>query len=256
MNIEPLRDDVAEWAAKSWWRGVLSSLFRDDVLERRLKQQLKDRPKVWGIGLWPDEETEEVAKVCADAIEFAYDCERKFIPADPIDMIGNLDGSHDLYGHMAVACIEKDLNCTIPDSVLSGCTFGEFVEAIMKVRGTRTRDGLSVCDGGPAQVEEVYAPKGLWGLVYGRLGLFSWLFALLAAEIALAVVLRLCGLQYVRAITAFVSSIAFVFYGNYRKVLSDVRCAVAFAALTICLANVIFWYVRFERIADWIRELF
>ena len=256
MTIEPLKDDVAEWAAKSWWRGLLACLFRDDVLERRLKQQLKDRPNVWGVGLWPDDEHEEVAKVCAEALEYAYDCERKFIPSDPINMIDNLDGCHDLCGHEAVVCIESDLNCTVPDSVLRDCTFGELVDAVLKVRGTRTRDGLSVCDGRLAQEEEVYAPKGLWGLVYGRLGLFSWLFALLAVEIALAVVLRLCGLQYVRAITAFVSSVVFVFYGNYRKVLSDVRSAVGFAVLTICLANVIFWYVRIEAIAEWVKGLF
>lgn len=250
VKIEPLRDDVAEWAAKSWWRGLLVCLFRDHVLERRLKQQLKDRPNVWGVGLWPNEETEEVAKVCAEAFEYAYDCERKFIPSDPINMIGNLDGCHDLCGHAAVVRIESDLNCTIPDSVLSDCIFGELVDAVLKVRGTRTRDGL------PSQVEEVYAPKELWGFVYGRLGLFSWPFALLAVEIILAVVLRLCGLQYVRAITAFVSSIVFVFYGNYRKVLSDVRSAVGFAVLTICLANVIFWYVRIEAIAEWVKGLF
>ena len=247
---EPLKDDVAEWAAKSWWRGLLVRMLGDLVLERRLKQQLRARPNVWGVGLWPNEETEEVAKVCAEAFEYAYDCERKFIPSDPINMIGNLDGCHDLCGHAAVVRIESDLNCTIPESVLSDCTFGELVDAVLKVRGTRTRDGL------PSQVEEVYAPKGLWGLVYGRLGLFSWLFALLAAEIALAVVLRLCGLQYVRAITAFVSSIVFVFYGNYRKVLSDVRSAVGFAVLTICLANVIFWYVRIEAIAERVKGLF
>ena len=52
-ELEPLKDDVTEWAAKSWWRGLLACLFRDDVLERRLKQQLKDRPNVWGVGLWP-----------------------------------------------------------------------------------------------------------------------------------------------------------------------------------------------------------
>lgn len=250
MKIEPLKDDVAEWAAKSWWRGLLVRMLGDLVLERRLKQQLKDRPNVWGVGLWPNEETEEVAKVCAEAFEYAYDCERKFIPSDPINMIGNLDGCHDLCGHAAVVRIESDLNCTIPESVLSDCTFGELVDAVLKVRGTRTRDGL------PSQVEEVYAPKELWGFVYGRLGLFSWPFALLAVEIILAVVLRLCGLQYVRAITAFVSSIVFVFYGNYRKVLSDVRSAVGFAVMTICLANVIFWYVRIEAIAEWVKGLF
>lgn len=51
--------------------------------------------------------------------------------------------------------IESDLNCTIPESVLSDCTFGELVDAVLKVRGTRTRDGLPACDGLPSQVEEV-----------------------------------------------------------------------------------------------------
>ena len=159
VKIEPLRDDVAEWAAKSWWRGLLARMLGALVLELRLKKQLKDRPNVWGVGLWPDEETEEVAKVCAEAFVFAYDCERKFIPSDQVDMIENLDGCHDLCGHTAVVCIEKDLKCKIPDSVLSGCTFGEFVDAIMKVRGTLTRDGHSACGGLSSKVEEVYVPR-------------------------------------------------------------------------------------------------
>ena len=42
---------------------MLACLFRDHVLERRLRQQLKDRPNVWGIGLWQDDEHEEVRRM-------------------------------------------------------------------------------------------------------------------------------------------------------------------------------------------------
>ena len=97
MVIEPLKDDVAEWAAKSWWRGLLACLFRDHVLERRLRQQLKDRSNVWGIGLWPD-------------------------------------AAHDLCGAEAIMAIENELGLTIPESVTSNCTFGEMVRQLVALR--------------------------------------------------------------------------------------------------------------------------
>ena len=135
MKVEPLKDDVAEWAAKSWWRGLLACLFRDHVLERRLRQQLKDRPNVWGMGLWPDVEHEEVAKICAEGFNFGYACDSiNFIPDDPLNLIGDLDAAHDLCGAEAIMAIENELGLTIPESVTSNCTFGEMVRQLVALR--------------------------------------------------------------------------------------------------------------------------
>ena len=48
MPIEPLKDDSSEWRDKSFCRDLLGFFFPDLVLERRLKQQLKARPKAFG----------------------------------------------------------------------------------------------------------------------------------------------------------------------------------------------------------------
>ena len=149
-------------------------------------------------------------------------------------------------------------------SALRDCTFGEMVRQLVALRRTgqekngstdrKSSDTSSdVC---VAKAEEVYDPKGLWGFVYGRLGLFSWLFVLLVAEIVLAVVLQLCVLPHVRLITIVVASLIFVFCGGYRKLIKELFPAIGFVVLTLGLSNIIFWYVRFERITDWVRELF
>ena len=66
LKIEPLKDDTSAWREKSFWRDLLGFFFSNSVLEWRLRKQLKSRPNVWGIGLWPDAEHEEVAKICAE----------------------------------------------------------------------------------------------------------------------------------------------------------------------------------------------
>lgn len=263
-QIAPLKDDTSEWRDKSFWRDLLGFFFTNSVLAWRLKQQLKSRPNVWGIGLWPDAEHEEVAKICAEGLDAGFACESiNFIPADGIELIGDLDPAHDMCGAEAIWAIEWDLGLTIPDPILQSRTFGEMVQQIVALRrksqmggnGVRKPSGTSsgVC---VAETEEVYDPRGLWGFVYGRLGLFSWLFVLLVAEIVLAVVLQLCGLPHVRLITIVVASLIFVFCGGYRKLIKELFPAIGFVVLTLGLSNIIFWYVRFERIADWIRGLF
>ena len=86
-QIAPLKDDTSEWRKKSFWRDLLGFFFPDLVLERRLKQQLKSRPNVWGIGLWPDAEHEGVAKVCAEGLDAGFGCESvNFIPDDSVNL--------------------------------------------------------------------------------------------------------------------------------------------------------------------------
>lgn len=206
-----------------------------------------------------------MAKICAEGLDAGFGCESvNFIPDDPLNLIGDLDAAHDWCGVEAIMAIENELGLTVPESALRDCTFGEMVRQLVALRRTgqekngstdrKSSDTSSdVC---VAKAEEVYDPKGLWGFVYGRLGLFSWLFVLLVAEIVLAVVLQLCVLPHVRLITIVVASLIFVFCGGYRKLIKELFPAVGFVVLTLGLSNIIFWYVRFERIADWIRELF
>ena len=82
LQIAPLKDDTSEWRDKSLWRDLIGFFFTNSVLAWRLKQQLKSRPNVWGIGLWPDAEHEEVAKICAEGLDAGFGCESiNFIPA-------------------------------------------------------------------------------------------------------------------------------------------------------------------------------
>ena len=146
MVIEPLKDDTSEWRKKSFWRDLLGFFFPDLVLERRLKQQLKSRPNVWGIGLWPDAEHEEVAKICAEGFYFGYACDSiNFIPDDPLNLIGDLDAAHDLSGAEAVWAIERELGLTIPESTLSDCTFGELVRQLVALRHKRIGAKSDLC---------------------------------------------------------------------------------------------------------------
>ena len=135
MKIEPLKDDTSAWREKGFWRDLLGFFFSNSVLAWRLKQQLKSRPNVWGIGLWPDAEHEGVARICAEGIADGYACESiNFIPDDPLNLIGDLDAAHDLCGAEAIMAIENELGLTIPESVTSNCTFGEMVRQLVAFR--------------------------------------------------------------------------------------------------------------------------
>ena len=144
-QIAPLKDDTSEWRDKGFWRDLLGFFFSNSVLAWRLKQQLKARPNVWGIGLWPDAEHEGVAKVCAEGLDAGFGCESvNFIPDDSVNLIGDLDAFHDLCGAEAVLAIELDLGLTIPESALSDCTFGELVQQLVTLRHKRIGEGLPV----------------------------------------------------------------------------------------------------------------
>ena len=59
---------------------------------RELKKQLLKRPDVWGVGLWPDEETESIAKKVAECISDSACTELlAFIPQDKLRIIELLD---------------------------------------------------------------------------------------------------------------------------------------------------------------------
>ena len=224
------------------------SMIEEDFYFEELNRQVLARPEVWGVGLWEDEETEKVAKTIATLIySHGYFEADSFVPNDKMGLIdlGGVGGSLFYY---LFPIIEDRFKCCLDFETMkweSNLTLGKFVDKVMKVRGS--------CPNVSAiRAKKGYDPNGLWGFVYGWLGLFSWLFVLLAIEIALSVVLRICGLQYAWLITAFVSSVAFMFWGRYQDVMPDKIHSLGFAMLTIGLANVIFWYVPIERIVEWI----
>ena len=137
-KLTPLCDDLDEWAARSWWRALLVALFHNSCLAIRLRTQLKARPKTWGIGLWADKDTEDVAYACAECFYYAFPCgSLNFVPDDPIDLIAAFDPHGDLCSHAAVSFVEQEFECVVPESALSNCTFGEFVAAVMQARSKK-----------------------------------------------------------------------------------------------------------------------
>ena len=215
-QIAPLKDDTSEWREKSFGRDLLGFFFTNSVLAWRLKQQLKARPNVWGIELWPDAEHEGVARICAEGIADGYACESiNFIPDDPVNLIADLDAAHDLCGVEAVMAIEFDLGLTIPESALSDCTFGELVRQLVALRQKRIGEGLPVISDeeltdrlkercvtacGPTtvggeiatavEIAKLFLPWRLFP------GFFPWLFALslfAVVYVVASVVFELCG---------------------------------------------------------------
>lgn len=76
----------------------------------QLQEQLSVRPEVWGVGLWPDEESEQIAKGCAECFLEIWDLPVKLIPADPLDGLA-MYGDEDF--DLALECIEKKHHCEI-----------------------------------------------------------------------------------------------------------------------------------------------
>ena len=140
MTIEPLKDDTSAWREKGFWRDLFGFFFPDLVLVRRLKQQLKDRPNVWGIGLWQDERLETAAKKIAQIFEEQYAMPTCFIPDDPFFLIaGYRDDLDPLDARLA---IEEEFQCTIPNAVFDkepDMTYRRFVEIVLSYQGNDPR---------------------------------------------------------------------------------------------------------------------
>jgi len=103
-----------------------------------LYEQLKARPNPWGIGLWKDEETEKVAKRCAEIfVENFMRCPNDhLIPQDRMCMVEALDDLGDLDGPEAFRGIEEEFGCQIPEKMFNNqITFAEFVDFLVKGQG-------------------------------------------------------------------------------------------------------------------------
>ena len=62
MKIEPLRDTFEE-DKKNFPKGYVYEADVEAI--RSLNKQIAARPEVWGKGLWPDDESERIAKCIA-----------------------------------------------------------------------------------------------------------------------------------------------------------------------------------------------
>lgn len=118
-----------------------------------LYEQLKVRPNPWGVGLWKDGDTEEVAKRCAEIfIENFLECPNdRLVPQDRMEMVFALNDSGDLEDVEAIDQIESEFECKIPKEFFtSEKTFADFVECVKAGRGktpleeVTTKDWLSL----------------------------------------------------------------------------------------------------------------
>lgn len=105
---------------------------------RELKKQLLKRPNVWGVGLWPDEETESIAKKVAERISESACTELKaFIPQDKLSTIELLDYEWGAVTH-ALPSINYEFDCSLDVDKLTAQnveTFGDLVEVVKSRRG-------------------------------------------------------------------------------------------------------------------------
>lgn len=137
VRIPPLRDDVLQrhpnFVNRDW--GVSDK--KHVYLCRSLAKQLKARPEVWGIGLWPDERIETAAKRLAELFYIHYAMpNNRFIPDDPFHLIGGYDD--DLGPSEVIQAIEEEFLCEFPNDALKNepdMTFQRFVEVILNCQG-------------------------------------------------------------------------------------------------------------------------
>ena len=134
MKIEPLKDTVNEGEKKRpWWS--LWSLFHDpcSAHSKSLNAQLAARPEVWGVGLWPDEESELIAHKLALSFDLVADVPvPAFIPADCIQVMNALEYEWGLFGYV-LQWVESWYGCKIKIEELIDrpeMTFGEFVQLV------------------------------------------------------------------------------------------------------------------------------
>lgn len=103
--------------------------------------RLEARPYAWGVGLWPSDEVEAVAKRCAEILTEAFMCKAaNLIPTDTMGGIHQLDYFGDLDDVDALMQIEEEFQCDIPaEKLRPELTFAEFVELVCSGRGKSVR---------------------------------------------------------------------------------------------------------------------
>ena len=138
QDVHPLRDDVREKISprRFKWLNLCDNHY--SALVKSLEKQLARRPNVWGAGLWPNAETEDIARKCAGLIKPYGGMLNDFlIPGDPLDMIAAFcgDGVKAILGD-----VEEEFRFVIDAAWYENDhTFAELVEYVRTHRDTAPR---------------------------------------------------------------------------------------------------------------------
>ena len=138
QDVQPLRDDVREKISprRFKWLNLCDNHY--SALVKSLEKQLARRPNVWGAGLWPNAETEDIARKCAGLIKPYGGMLNDFlIPGDPLDMIAAFcgDGVKAILGD-----VEEEFRFVIDAAWYENDhTFAELVEYVRTHRDTAPR---------------------------------------------------------------------------------------------------------------------
>ena len=138
MKIESLRDTFEE-DKKNFPDGCVFEADMEAI--RSLNKQIAARPEVWGNGLWPDDESEQIAKCIAKECEALNPqiLRAAFIPNDQLAMINAFTEDFDI-GVVSDMLMAADswFGCKITLEELGkreGITFGDFI-GMVKARKT------------------------------------------------------------------------------------------------------------------------
>lgn len=127
-EIEPIHFDPAT-------DGVKFSIFCDKGLSRAIKQQMESRQNVWEVGLWPDVETEKVARRCAEIFGEELGLPAAFVPEDSIWLLVK---DYDDGVQFACEVIADEFGCEFDWPKLNArklLTFGDLVEIAKAGKG-------------------------------------------------------------------------------------------------------------------------
>ena len=138
MKVEPLRDTFEE-DKKNFPKDCVYEADVEAI--RSLNKQIAARPEVWGKGLWPDDESERIAKCIAKECANLNPqiLRAAFIPTDQLSMINAFTEDFDI-GVVSDMLMAADswFGCKITLEELGkveGITFGDFV-GVIKQRKT------------------------------------------------------------------------------------------------------------------------
>ena len=188
MKIEPLRDTFEE-DKKNFPDGCVYEADVEAI--RSLNKQIAARPEVWGNGLWPDDESERIAKCIAKECEELNPqiLRAAFIPNDQLVMINAFTEDFDIgvVPDMLDAA-NSGFGCKITMEELGkreGITFGDFI-GMVKERKTSMPEQVEE----PRHKDEVSAESLAQLEVYKKTGVGRWLVPCLIILILVSLMLH------------------------------------------------------------------
>lgn len=141
LELKPLVFNSADWdlvRTQPFWH----SFHYDWEVGRQIKQKMSKRGNVWEIGLWPDAETEKVARQCAEIFEEEFGLPNSSLIPDDSVMVLQTRGDG-LDACEAVVALEDAFGCVIDGEKLGKIRengdvfFKDVVAAVLEMRGTK-----------------------------------------------------------------------------------------------------------------------